>query len=62
MQKCTKIVKNFWGQMSGGGGQALVSRWGRTLDVGGLTKFLPTGGTPSPREKTLGDYRLYYII
>ena len=34
MQTCTK-VQAFWGQMSGGGGQALVGKWGRVLDGGG---------------------------
>ena len=50
--------ENFRGQMSGGGGQALVGKWGRVPDGGGLTKFLPTGSTPPlppPREKNPGS-------
>ena len=43
--------------MSGGGEQALVGKWGRECRMGGggLTKFSPTGGTPSPppRKKKL---------
>ena len=46
---------NFRGRTSAGGGeQALVKKWGQVSDEGGLAKFLPMGGPPSPpREKTL---------
>ena len=39
--------------MSGGGGQALVGKWGRMPDGGGIDQiFANWGGTPSPpREK-----------
>ena len=42
--------------MPGGGGQALVGKWGHVPDGGGgeLKKFSPTGGdlpVPHPREK-----------
>ena len=43
----------------GGGGQALVQKRGQVFGWGGggLTKFSPDGGTPSPlpRKKTLGN-------
>ena len=41
--------------MSGGGGQALVGKWGRVLD-GGIDQIFANWGdlpVPSPREKTL---------
>ena len=45
---------NFRGRTSAGGGQALVQKRGQVSDGGGLAKFLPDGGPPSPpQEKTL---------
>ena len=43
---------NFQGRTSAGGGQALVQKRGQVSD-GGLTKFSPDGGPPSPQKKTL---------
>ena len=42
--------------MSHGGGQALVRKWGRVLDGGELTKFLPTGGTPQGKNPVSGGH------
>ena len=37
--------------MSGGGGQALVKKWGRVPDGGGIAQILPP---PSPGKGTKG--------
>ena len=58
-QKCSQIWhKNvfkffkFWGTTFSWGGQALVQKWGHvSVGGGGLAKFLPDGGSPSPPGK-----------
>ena len=38
--------QNFQGQMSGGGGQALVGKWGRVPDGGGIDQIFVNWGDP----------------
>ena len=66
----TKMYLNFsnFRRQTSAGGQALVQKRGQVSD-GGLTKFLPEGGPPSPtpREKTWRESRLiifwnWYVV
>ena len=40
--------------MSGGGGQALVGKWGRVPYGGGIDQLFANWGTPSPPGKNPG--------
>ena len=50
-RKPLKLFKNFRGQMSGGGGQALVRKWGR----------VPEFQFPPPPEKDLSQDQIHSL-
>ena len=54
-------VSNFRGRTSAGGDKPW-SKNGDKCQMGGLTKFLPDGGTPTPWEKTLLSTFSWYIL